>query len=58
MYIMLKELETPLKINKFIYALDLFILIGFAGWAYYFRGWFFQSCKWFSLYSNSLWAAF
>lgn len=31
MYIMLKELETPFKINKFIYALDLFILIGFAG---------------------------
>ena len=31
MYIMLKELETSFKINKFIYALDLFILIGFAG---------------------------
>ena len=31
MYIMLKELETLFKINKFIYALDLFILIGFAG---------------------------
>lgn len=31
MYIMLKELETPFKINKFIYALDLFILVGFAG---------------------------
>lgn len=31
MYIMLKELETPFKINKFIYATDLFILVGFAG---------------------------
>ena len=31
MYIMLKELETPFKINKFIYATDLFFLAGFAG---------------------------
>ena len=31
MYIMLKELDTPFKINKFIYALDLFILAGFTG---------------------------
>ncbi len=31
MYIMLKELETPFKINKFIYATDLFILVGSAG---------------------------
>ena len=31
MYIMLKELETPFKINKFIYAADLFFLAGFAG---------------------------
>lgn len=29
MYIMLKELESPFKINKFIYATDLFILTGF-----------------------------
>ncbi len=31
MYIMLRELETPFKINKFIYAIDLFVLVGFAG---------------------------
>ncbi len=29
MYIMLKELSSPFKINKFIYAADLFILVGF-----------------------------
>lgn len=58
MYMMLKELETPFKINKFIYALDLFILIGFAGLGVLLQGMVFQSCKWFSLYSTFWWAAF
>ena len=38
MYIMLKELDTPFKINKFIYALDLFILAGFTGLGALFQG--------------------
>ena len=38
MYIMLKELDTPFKINKFIYALDLFVLVGFAGVGVLFQG--------------------
>ena len=29
-YIMLKELDSPFKINKFIYATDLFFLVGTA----------------------------
>ena len=54
MYIMLKELETPFKINKFIYATDLFILVGFAGLGAVLQGLvfsklcrdlYFQNCK-------------
>ena len=31
MYIMLKELNSPFKINKFLYAADLLIVVGFIG---------------------------